>query len=45
MINEDGYIQLADFGLGSEIKDEKIKDYAGTICYMAPEIFAKKWLG
>ena len=39
LLNEDGYIQLTDFGLAKIIEPEaQARSYCGTLEYMAPEI-------
>ena len=39
MLGEDGYIQLADFGLAKNLeKNEKAYTFCGTPQYLAPEV-------
>ena len=37
---EDGYIQLGDFGLCREDNGDALREFIGTVSYMAPEIIA-----
>ena len=40
MIEEDGYIKLIDYGLSKYLKPDQVTStVAGTVTYMAPEIF------
>ena len=46
MLREDGYIKVLDFGLAQDLEDalndatEQSHHFAGTLSYMAPELFA-----
>ena len=43
LLNEDGYIQITDFGLAKVITPEaQASSYCGTREYMAPEILEDK---
>lgn len=38
LIDQHGYIRLADFGLANSIRYGRPSEVAGTLCYMAPEV-------
>lgn len=41
LLDEDGYLQLADFGMAKSLKnDEKAMSFCGTPEYLAPEIIS-----
>ena len=42
-LTQTGYLLLADFGLAATIqKGDLLNDFAGTPCYIAPEMLAGK---
>ena len=44
MLGEDGYIQLADFGLAKKVSnDTQLKTFVGTPVYLAPELLIQKF--
>jgi len=45
LIDNEGIVKVADFGISKETKienDHKLKDRAGTLAYMAPEMLSKQ---
>lgn len=39
LITKNGTCKLADFGLAAELRDRSVKDPAGSVFWMAPELF------
>ena len=45
MMNLDGHVKLADFGISKDLSESEIKctnTYCGTLGYIAPEIYQRK---
>jgi serine/threonine protein kinase len=38
LVTKDNQVKLCDFGLATEISEELIDEYCGSVCYTAPEI-------
>jgi serum/glucocorticoid-regulated kinase 2 len=41
LIDEDGHLKLADFGLAKEMEDERTYTFCGTTSYLPPEMLGK----